>query len=83
MENLDPPFPQNQKWEIARFCPFRGFILDLGGTEFAIPFYSVQDCSYETFFAYWKINELVIGRHVSPYAFNWLLAVTFKRLWFV
>ena len=30
MENPDPPFPQNQKWEIARFCPFRGFILDLG-----------------------------------------------------
>ena len=47
-----PSLPPNQKWEIARFCPFRGFILDLGGTEFAIPFYSVQDCSYETFFAY-------------------------------
>ena len=52
MENPDPPFPQNQKWEIARFCPFRAFILDLGGRGFAIPFYSVQDCSYETFFAY-------------------------------
>ena len=31
---------------MARFCPSRGFILDLGGWEFAVPFYFVQDCSY-------------------------------------
>ena len=30
---------------MARFCPSRGFILDLGGWGFAVPFYFVQDCS--------------------------------------
>ena len=32
---------------MARFCPSRGFILDLGGGDawgFAVPFNSVQDC---------------------------------------
>ena len=29
---------------MARFCPSRGFILDLGGWGFAVPFYFVQDC---------------------------------------
>ena len=30
---------------MARFCPSRGFILDLGGgLGFAVPFYFVQDC---------------------------------------
>ena len=45
MENLDPPSPPNQGWEMARFCPSRAFILDLGGWGFAVPFYFVQDCS--------------------------------------
>ena len=45
MENLDPPSPPNQGWEMARFCPSRAFILDLGGGwGFAVPFYFVQDC---------------------------------------
>ena len=30
---------------MARFCPSRGFILDLGGWGFAVPFYFVQDCN--------------------------------------
>ena len=30
---------------MARFCPLRGFNLDLGGCGFAVPFYFVQDCS--------------------------------------
>ena len=30
---------------MARFCPSRRFILDLGGWGFAVPFYFVQDCS--------------------------------------
>ena len=46
MENLDPlPPPPNQGWENGAFCPSRGFILDLGGWGFAVPFYFVQDCS--------------------------------------
>ena len=47
MENLDPPpplSPQIKDGKMARFCPSRGFILDLGGGwEFAVPFYFVQD----------------------------------------
>ena len=30
MENLDPPSPQIKDGKMARFCPSRGFILDLG-----------------------------------------------------
>ena len=30
MENLDPPPPQIKDGKMARFCPSRGFILDLG-----------------------------------------------------
>ena len=46
MENLDPPpsLPPNQRWENGAFLPSRGFMLDLGGWEFAVPFYFVQDC---------------------------------------
>ena len=51
MENLDPPSPpppsQIKDGKMARFCPSRGFILDLGGGGwgFAVPFYFVQDCT--------------------------------------
>ena len=46
MENLDPPSPQIKDRKMARFCPSRHFILDLGGGwGFAVPFYFVQDCS--------------------------------------
>ena len=58
MENLDPPSPQKIKiGKMVRFCPSRGFILDLVGREqgeggggrgkwgFAVPSYSAQDCS--------------------------------------
>ena len=45
MENLDPTSPQIKDGKMARFCPSRGFILDLGGWGFAVPFYFVQDCS--------------------------------------
>ena len=58
MKNLDPPSPQKIKiGKMTRFCPSRGFILDLvgwgqggGGEErgkwrFAVPSYSGQDCS--------------------------------------
>ena len=47
MENLDPPPPppQIKDGKMARFCPSRRFILDLGGWGFAVPFYFVQDCS--------------------------------------
>ena len=31
---------------MARFCPSRAFILDLGGWGFAVPFYFVQDCRW-------------------------------------
>ena len=31
MENLDPSSPQIMDGKMARFCPSRGFILDLGG----------------------------------------------------
>ena len=50
MENLDPPPPpppQIKDGKMARFCPSSGFILDLGGWGFAVPFYFVQDCSPE------------------------------------
>ena len=62
METLDPPSPQKIKiGKMARFCPSRGFILDLvgwgqgggGGGKggeggkwgVAVPSYSAQDCS--------------------------------------
>ena len=46
-----PPPPQKKKKKnrdrkMARFFPSGGFILGLGGWGFAVPFYSVQDCSY-------------------------------------
>ena len=42
---LLPPSPaQIKDGKTARFCPSRGFILDLGGWGFAVPFYFVQDC---------------------------------------
>ena len=47
MENLDSLFPQIKDGKMARFCPSHGFILDLGGWGFAVPFYFVQDCSSE------------------------------------
>ena len=43
-----PPSPQIKDGKMARFCPSRGFILDLGGGGgwgFDVPFYFVQDCS--------------------------------------
>ena len=49
MKNLDPPVPpppQIKDGKMARFWPSRGFILDLGGRGFAVPFYVVQDCSW-------------------------------------
>ena len=48
MENLDlPSSPQIKDGKMGRFCPSRGFILDLGGWGwgFAVPFYFVQDYS--------------------------------------
>ena len=49
MENLDPSSPRIKDGKMARFCPSRGFVLDLGGGGrgwgFAVPFYFVQDCS--------------------------------------
>ena len=39
-----PPPPQIKDEKMARFCPSRGFILDLGGWGFAVPFSFVQDC---------------------------------------
>jgi len=50
MENLEPPppsltSPQIKDGKMARFCPSRGFILDVGGWGLAVPFYFVQDCS--------------------------------------
>ena len=45
MENVHSPpplpssLPQNQGWEMARFCPLRGFILDLGDGD--LLFYSI------------------------------------------
>ena len=46
MENLEPPSPppQIKDGKMGRFCPLRGFILDLGGGGVAVPFYFVQDC---------------------------------------
>ena len=38
---------------MARFCPSRGFILDLGGWGFAVPFYFVQNCSYSHWLMSW------------------------------
>ena len=46
MENLDPPppsLPKIKDEKTALFCPSRGFVLDLGGWWFAVPFYCVQD----------------------------------------
>ena len=34
-----PPSPPNQGWENGAFWLLRGFILDLGGWGFAVPFY--------------------------------------------
>ena len=31
---------------MERFCPSRGFVLNLGGWGLAVPFYSDQDCSF-------------------------------------
>ena len=60
MENLDPPPPppQIKDGEMARFCPSRGLIPDLGGGGgwgFAVPFYFVQDCSFKRRFSFGKI----------------------------
>ena len=41
------PFPQNQTEENGAFWRSHGFILDLGGWGLAVPFYSVQDCSFK------------------------------------
>ena len=48
MENLDPPSPppQIKDGKMARFCPSRGLILDLGGRGFSVPFYFVQGCGW-------------------------------------
>ena len=45
MENLYPTPPLNQGQENGAFWLQGGFIFDLGGWGFAVPFYSVQDCS--------------------------------------
>ena len=49
MGNLDLPSPQNQGWENGVLWLLRGFILDLGevGRGFAVPFYFVQDRSFQ------------------------------------
>ena len=41
------PFPQNHTGENGAFWRSRGFILDLEGLGFAVPFHSVQDCSFK------------------------------------
>ena len=41
---VTPP-PLNQGRENGLFWLLRGFIFDFGGWGFAVPFYSVQDCS--------------------------------------
>ena len=41
---FETPLPPNQGWENGAFWLLRGFILALGGWEFAVPFYFVQDC---------------------------------------
>ena len=42
MENLDPPPPQKIKdGKMARFCPSRGFILDLGGGDGGLLFHFI------------------------------------------
>ena len=41
------PFSQNQTGENGAFWRLRGFILDLGGWGFAVPFDSVQNCSFK------------------------------------
>ena len=38
-----PPPPKIKDGKMARFCPSRGFMLDLAG-GFAVPFFFVQDC---------------------------------------
>jgi len=46
MKNVDPhPFPPTQRWENGAFWLSRGFVLDLEGWGFTVPFYSVQDGS--------------------------------------
>ena len=46
MEIYTPaPSPENQGWKNSAFWFLRGFILDLWGWGFAVPFYSVQDKS--------------------------------------
>ena len=43
---IPPSAPsQNQGWENGMFWLLHSFILDLGGWGFAVPLYSVQDCS--------------------------------------
>ena len=63
MENLDPSSPQIMDGKMARFCPSRGFILDLGGGwAFAVPFYFVQDCgllSPQALFSVFLLNTAV------------------------
>ena len=50
-KTLTSPPPQIKDGKMARFCPSRGFILDLGGGAwrwgFAVPFYFVQDCRWK------------------------------------
>ena len=42
MENLDPtPPPQIKDGKMARFCPSRGFILDLGGGDKGLLFHFI------------------------------------------
>ena len=53
---IQTPFPQSKmgKW---RVCTSREFILYLGGWRFAVPFYSVQDCSYQELAGGIKTNQ--------------------------
>ena len=60
-----PPSPQIKDGKMARFCPSRGFILDLGGMGFAVSFYFVQDCSLRGRLECINISKLTIKAVVS------------------
>ena len=56
------PSPENQGWKNSAFWLLRGFILDLGGWGFAIPFYSVQDKS---------LSQSLLSRHATLLSSSW------------
>ena len=65
------------KWHV---CTSRGFILYLGGGRFAVPFYSVQDCSYQELAGGIKANQKVFLMNIKVnYLYRFVVIARYKN----